>query len=143
MKELDVQKLIVDSVRLGGGFSYKLAHRFLIGVPDLLVQLPKYGTSLWEVKVRDANRSGITAVQITPNQYNFLRDYTEAGGRCGLISVLRTPGELMIEVVPFGMLDSHPSVTVRYRAETKKHVVLKRGRREQLILEELLRVFET
>lgn len=142
MNELAIQKLIVDAVRRGGGFSFKLANRFLIGVPDVLIQLPVRGTSLWEVKVNDVKASGTTAVKITLHQYNFLRDYAEAGGKCGLISILRSPGELMIEAVPFGMLDSTPSVEIRYRAETKKHTVLRRGHREQLILEEIERVYD-
>lgn len=141
MNELQSQKLIVDAIRQGGGFAIKLSHRFLVGVPDLMLQLPKWGTSLWEVKIQDAKSSGIAAVKMTPLQYQFLRDYAEAGGRCGLVSILRTPGETYIEVVPFAMLNSDPSAAIKHRAETKKHTLLQRGHREKLILEEFERVF--
>lgn len=46
MKEIELQKYVIDVVRANGGAAYKLSHRFAIGVSDLLVKLPDQGTSI-------------------------------------------------------------------------------------------------
>lgn len=38
MNELALQKWIVDVVTERGGFAMKMSHRFLVGVPDLLIK---------------------------------------------------------------------------------------------------------
>lgn len=50
MKELAFQTEILKSARLQGGFGQKIAHRFKVGVPDLLVSMPGHGMVLLECK---------------------------------------------------------------------------------------------
>ncbi len=69
MKELTFQTRIVDSVKAQGGYARKLAHRFAIGVPDLIIHLPNYAPFLMECKwisdpIEDMNR----AIALTEKQ---------------------------------------------------------------------------
>ena len=69
MKELAFQSEILKSARLMGGFGQKIAHRFKVGIPDLLLSMPGSGMVLLECKslneVGDVfNRNtGITSIQ--------------------------------------------------------------------------------
>jgi hypothetical protein len=49
-RELQEQADIKKSVRLDGGYSFKLSNRFTIGIPDLLIALPPFVPILAEVK---------------------------------------------------------------------------------------------
>lgn len=44
MNEIDFQTLIINSIKNEGGYGRKLSHRFLVGIPDLLLKLAPYGT---------------------------------------------------------------------------------------------------
>jgi len=82
MRELAFQNEILKSARLMGGFGQKIAHRFKVGVPDLLVSVPGHGMVLLECKslneVGDVfNRNtGITPIQQeTLAKYNATQDF--------------------------------------------------------------------
>lgn len=53
MRELDAQKHVVDAVEAEGGYALKMSHRFLIGIPDLLVKLPGRPAMILEAKVHE------------------------------------------------------------------------------------------
>lgn len=81
MLELKFQTEILKSVRLAGGHGQKIAHRFKVGVPDLLVAMPGLGMVLLECKSLGAvgdsfNRNtGITPIQQeTLAKYNATQD---------------------------------------------------------------------
>ncbi|KKN51106.1 hypothetical protein LCGC14_0626160 [marine sediment metagenome] len=86
-KELDVQALLVKTVRDMGGFAYKLSNRFKVGVLDLLVQLPPYPTVLIEVKCPITPVHVAIPVALTAQQRRFMRDYQWAGGYAGWLVV--------------------------------------------------------
>lgn len=91
MKELDCQKLIVDAVREHGGMAHKMAHRFLVGVADLLVKLPGYPAAIIEVKLEQLRTGGKTTL-ITPDvtvlQDKFIKNYYNAGMTAGVASFI-------------------------------------------------------
>jgi len=88
MIEVAAQTLIVKSVKKHGGYAFKLANRFLIGVPDLLIQLPGLIGALTEVKM---NHWPVLAkyvkLGISPQQAVSLRSWEEAGGVSLVISM--------------------------------------------------------
>lgn len=102
MKEVEVQKLIVDAVREAGGAAHKLSNRFSIGVPDLLIKLPRNSTiadlfpaMLMEVKLEKyadvnklAERGKTTMPDVTVPQHSFLTDYAKAGMLAGVMTFI-------------------------------------------------------
>ena len=103
MKEVDFQTRIKAAVIDMGGFSFKMANRFLVGVSDLLVQLPTFSTSLWEVKIRPFPRqsySGGVEAPLTPLQKKFMRQYLAAGGFGGVIMVQYSYAEAKFAIYP-------------------------------------------
>lgn len=104
MNELDMQKYVVDSVNHAGGFAFKMSHRFLVGVPDLLVKLPteylkmqmenKRPAGILEVKQRDKPKSDIEfGLDVTPQQRHFLIRARQAGMPTGVISFMQERGK--------------------------------------------------
>lgn len=49
-KELDVQTKVCKSARQDGGYGRKISHKFVIGIPDLLVCLPPFAPCVIEMK---------------------------------------------------------------------------------------------
>src|SRR5580692_714296 len=98
MNELDAQRLVVQAAKSVGGYGFKLSNKFLIGIPDLLVQLPRQSTGLWEVKINDKPRVvEEVSLKLTPLQDKVLADFSAAGGFCGVISFLRTTGDIEMD----------------------------------------------
>lgn len=102
MKELGLQKFIVDTVNGAGGFARKMNNRFLIGVSDLLVKLPPKTNhdalrgcpaGFLEVKQRAYPRSETQNFEpgegVTHQQAKFLTDAWNAGMPCGVMSFLQ------------------------------------------------------
>ena len=139
MKELDCQKLVVDAVREGGGFAFKMSNRFLVGIPDLFIHSPEYGTSLWEVKLRDAPKDmGGWCVYITAKQDQKLREYTKAGGFCGVISFVEG-SDVRMAVFPYSTWSYSDQFVKRGWTAGSAYTVLPRGKREQTIRELLVK----
>lgn len=133
MKELEAQSLVIDAVRSSGGFAFKMSNRFLIGIPDLLMQLPDFGTSLWEVKIADYPLAGYWArVYPTVKQQQKLREYEKAGGFCGVISFLRAK-DLHIAIMP-GFREGEVALS--------NYTALKRGKREETIQRLLIKAHD-
>ena len=90
MNELQAQKLIVDAVLAYGGYATKLSHRFVIGIPDLLVKLPELPAMYLECKIRDEpKRIESFVLDVTPLQKRHLMDSWDAGMLSGCASFTR------------------------------------------------------
>lgn len=137
MKETSLQTLVVDAIRANNGFAFKLANRFLIGVPDVLAQPRNMRTSLWEVKKNPEPWAGSRVrLALTPHQYSFLDRFTDAGGICGVISFLVGRNHLFCGV--FDMFQVHKGVYSNERYYTE----LKRGLRGEMVYEMLMKEYE-
>lgn len=90
MKEVDHQDFVIKTVREAGGAANKLSNRFLSGIPDLLIKLPYHPAMLLEAKL--AKFAATTSVlhqfklDVTPLQFKTLKDYSDAGMCCGVLS---------------------------------------------------------
>lgn len=76
--ELKVQADIVKSVKADGGWAKKLSHRFVIGIPDLLIAL--YPTIPFLAEVKDLGEVGATfsrKVDTSPKQAHELTTFDE------------------------------------------------------------------
>lgn len=82
VNEIDLQSKCVEAMREMGAFAQKCSNRFLIGVPDLLCQMPDHPTTYWEVKFKHVAHH---KSEPTLKQKMWLRDFTLAGGVCGVI----------------------------------------------------------
>lgn len=128
MNELDAQRLVIESVHSHGGFAVKLSHRFMVGVSDLLVQIPDLPTGLWEVKMDDLpKQNDYVQLKPTAKQVRFLEKFKKAGGHSGLISFVRTRNSLSVwiramENVPAGM-----------KIPVTSYTILERGQRGHMI----------
>jgi hypothetical protein len=92
MKETEAQSLIIKAVRDANGAGQKLSHKFVVGVSDLLLKLPKHPAMLIEVKLNKFT-SGVSPqhqfkLDVTHLQDKFLVDFANAGMTCGVISCL-------------------------------------------------------
>lgn len=95
--ELDLQKLVVDVVNQDlGGFARKLSHRFLIGVPDILVKVPGNPCAvILEVKQQKAPvKLDTIHLDVSVAQARFLRDALKGGVPTGVVSFIQKPGML-------------------------------------------------
>lgn len=88
--ETELQQLIVDACKEFGGKAVKLNNRFIIGVPDLLVQLPGHPAFFLEAKrqlVSPKTRELIFNLDVTVKQKQFLSEWYHAGMRAnGVVS---------------------------------------------------------
>lgn len=133
MKEVDAQKMIVDAIRAHHGFAMKLTHKFFVGIPDLLIQMREFTTSLWEVKINDAPKSPTSTVHLalTKLQQKTLKDYVDAGGIGGAISILRTPTELLMGAFEYDILMYRDAYIWPMRVARQSHFELRRGMRNE------------
>lgn len=103
--ELDLQKRIVDVVREHGGYAHKMSHRFLVGVVDLSVKLPRHPAMFLEVKKDDLpKKADHVDLNLTVPQMRFLRDYHNAGMITGAVSFLLDGPRLRVAVFSYPRL---------------------------------------
>lgn len=93
MREVDCQSKVIKAVRDAGGAAHKLSNRFLVGVPDLLIKLPRYSAIIMEVKLEKRIQFSDDRYPITPEvtqlQWEFLKKYHDAGMTTGVISFVQ------------------------------------------------------
>lgn len=91
MDELTLQQLIIDAVNdKGRGRAHKMNNRFLVGVSDLLVKLPRWPAGFLEVKQRlYPSTDERFLLDVTHPQQRFLREFHDAGMPCGIASFLQ------------------------------------------------------
>lgn len=136
MGELELQKLVVDSVRMGGGFAFKLANRFLVGIPDLFIKLPTFPSALYEVKIARISRDKKVAhYKISPLQWKTLDEYLMAGGVGGIISFAKMEKDWGLAV--WSLEKNVQGSAHRFDHKLNAHVLLQRGIREQQIVNAL------
>lgn len=110
MNELKVQAEIIKAARELDAHAFKANNRFMKGVPDLSIKLPKYAHTWIEVKFERRFSSSIRLkrpdlidadwrayckehtsavnIDLTPHQRRFLRDERSAGGSAGWLMVV-------------------------------------------------------
>ena len=119
-RELNEQSNIIKSVKAAGGYARKLSHRFMIGMPDLLVALPPFAPCLVEVKdlgkvVDEFDRQ----LDITPKQADELRRISEPYEQYHTVyAYWRRTGMVMVHVVHRG---EHRLVALPRRATRLTH----------------------
>lgn len=134
MNELGLQRLVLSSVKKKGGFGIKMSNRFLVGIPDLLLQLQGYPTTIWEAKKwREPTYGARVIPKVTPAQWRFLNEFYKHGGICGVIMFLVGNQNLH-----FGIFDL-PKVKSGVYANEKDFTILPRGHREDTIFSILKR----
>jgi hypothetical protein len=140
MNELQAQSLVVNAVRIYDGFGVKLAHKFLVGIPDLLLCLPNQPIGLWEVKIDNVpKRDNYITLKLTQLQEKTLNDLNKAGGYCGVISFLRDGQKLSIAAFRYDILRYEDSWTEKHRVSILGYAELRRGLREETIVSVLER----
>ncbi len=67
-----------------GAVAFKMAHRFISGIPDLLIKVPEYPVILVEMKLVKFNslKTRSIKVQTTELQRRFMQDFEMAGIHC-------------------------------------------------------------
>lgn len=106
MNELQFQRLTCKAVQSAGGFATKLSHRFLVGIPDLLIKLPHTAAMLVEVKTDKRPVKNLYLLDITPRQAQVLRSADSAGMMAGVVSFLQDKSQLGVRVIPISVFDN-------------------------------------
>lgn len=89
MNELNFQKELIDAVEGYAGAGHKMSHRFLVGVADLLIKLPRYPAVLIESKHSKLGpNSKVVRVEPTALQFKFLRYFRKAGMLTSIMSTI-------------------------------------------------------
>lgn len=92
MIETEAQQLVIDAVVENGGRGLKFNNRFIIGVVDLLLQIPGHGAMILEAKLHKfsprvlEHGHHIADIGCTAKQKMYLRDWREAGMLTGVVS---------------------------------------------------------
>jgi len=148
--ELAFQTLTVKSVREADGFAFKLTNKFLVGVPDLFIHLPPFGTGIWEVKKatyrnmdtwfeEKLNRQ--IKVALSGLQNKFLRDFTNRGGMGGVISFVEGRRDDYMAAFPYEVISYGDSTLPRFVTSSLAYSKLERGHRERIIVDVLERAY--
>lgn len=124
MRELEWQRETIKVARAHGGFGWKLAAKFLIGVPDLLIKLPNRPAALIEVKWQRVIKAERVRLAVTVPQRNFLAGFEGAGGASFVMSFLTKGTDIGIGM--WAMSDKSPvydplTDKVVYSALTAEH----------------------
>lgn len=106
-KELDAQTKVCKSVKRDGGYARKISHKFVIGIPDLLVALPSFAPCVVEMKdlgrcVDKFDRKlGVTAKQALEMQRisEPYEKYDNLKTACVMVAIFHR-GEHRLVVVP-------------------------------------------
>ena len=83
--ELYHQRVIIEDTKKISNltFAVKLSHRFMSGIPDLLLSVPGYQPVFVEVKKVDANyKKDTIKIGTTPLQRATMKAMTDSGLRC-------------------------------------------------------------
>lgn len=143
MNELAAQSLVIKALRQEGGFGIKMSNRFLAGVPDLMLCLrghPEIG--VFEVKIDEVpKRDNYITLKLTDLQEKFLRDLDDLGGWCGVISFLRDGHKLSVAAWSYEVLRYEDHWMAKHRVSTLGYTELKRGEREEKIVDILEHVY--
>lgn len=98
--ELNLQKKAIKAVQKVGGNGMKMSHRFLVGIPDLLMKLPDCQTCILEAKQKEFTSMQPWTLPVTPQQLRQLRDWAAAGTPSGVLSFVRKGKEIWAAIYP-------------------------------------------
>lgn len=101
-KELPWQYKIIKSVRLQGGYGKKWSSTYAVGVPDLILSHPDFGTAFMEAKLEHSIKDGYDRkIDITERQRHEL-SLLRASGALALIGVViyRSPRDVRLWCLP-------------------------------------------
>ena len=100
--ELYFQKKLIDAAEKLGGYGFKMSNRFLVGVVDLLIQLPNCPTLLLEVKQKALTPgTKLVNVGLRPLQSAHLAKHLRSGGYGGWVMIAWLPnGERWVMYSP-------------------------------------------
>lgn len=125
MKELDYQKLLIDVVKQHGGFAFKSANRYLVGVSDVFftfqtirlemktgskgyVKIPPLVSGFLECKLDPLPvRKTTITLDTTVKQRQFLNNVIAGGARGGVMSFIRDRKMLGVTIVAPDVLTIH------------------------------------
>lgn len=79
MKEVEVQSMIIKSVKFAGGYGHKSSNPFIHGLPDIFIAHPEVDRFFTEVKIGNLLGSGDVSWTGTEPQKRCLRDMMKAG----------------------------------------------------------------
>ena len=135
MKEIDVQREMIEACFDLNGTGNKLSNRFLTGVCDLLLKLPDWSAALIEVKITEAPKVAASIpVTLTMPQLRFLRKYSHAGMIAGVASCVTRGKEFGIAILPVSDFVDAP---VRVLLEVHRWCPMGPAARKQLMGKEL------
>ena len=78
MKEISYQRQIVKSVKRSGGLARKQNHTTMVGVPDLIIWVPRYSPVEVEVKlIKDCTPGFKRKLDVTQKQTEKMRNVCE------------------------------------------------------------------
>lgn len=114
MIETEAQQLVIDAVVETGGCGVKFNNRFIVGVPDLLLQIPGHGAMILEAKLHKFSAKTLAAghhiadIGCTAKQQMYLRDWGQAGMLTGVVSFVMEQGadvrSLRMAIYPYAQL---------------------------------------
>src|ERR1700688_5001093 len=123
MNETELQGRVVRVVNASrGGAARKLSHRFLVGIPDLMIKVAKYPVMLIEVKKEERPKTlDHVALDLTGPQKRFLLEWAGAGVMCGVMSFLYQvrPKRLWVQTLPI-----HAIVATEFKMWLENYVQL-------------------
>lgn len=97
--ELHYQRRMIEAIEGLGGKGFKTSCRFLVGMPDLVFQVPYTPTCFLEAKYSPAPRKKLTvSLKVTGPQTRFLKSMHEAGAVTGVVSFISKDAGLGIAI---------------------------------------------
>lgn len=129
MIETECQQLCIDAVEEIGGQGLKFNNRFIVGVTDLLLQIPGHGAMILEAKLHKFSAKTLNAghliedIGCTAKQKMYLRDWGHAGMLTGVVSFVMEQGadvrSLRMKIWPYDQMAAG-----HWRCNTHEHVPL-------------------
>jgi len=103
MSELNHQRIIINDFKkvFPGAFAIKMSHRFMSGIPDLLLKAPGHEVMVVEMKVAKYRKTGYVPIETTLLQRQTMIAMEKAGLRCEVWVVVVDPsGTYMLRCPP-------------------------------------------
>lgn len=144
MLETACQQLVIDAVKEAGGAGLKFNNRFLIGVCDLLIQMPTLRPMFLEAKKRELGadtENHVWELDVTYKQKSFLADWHKAGMLTGVASFIQTTGQ-DVRSLQMGVYSYVNMLELNWKVYQKHHFPL--GEKDQRLgrIRTILKMFQ-
>lgn len=103
MSELVQQKRVIDDFKKAfpNAFAFKMSHRFLSGLPDLLLKAEGHDVLMVEMKVAKYRKAGYVTIETTLLQRQTMMAMEKSGLRCEVwVVVTDATGTYMLRCPP-------------------------------------------